>query len=229
VTLSGDRLLVGGADGVVRVLDRSGVIRSESQLSRKPLVALAASPDGKYLATAGVNDAIVLLDAASLAPVRNLDQAGTPVWCLAFASGGKTLLAGGADRLVREWNVETGESLGADVAGQTDPMAEFAGNPDADAFRACIACHALDPDDGARAGPTLHGIFGRRIASVPGYRYSPAFRNMDIVWTPETVSKLFELGPNAYTPGTKMPEQTISNPDDRAALIRFLQAETRTD
>ena len=49
---------------------------------------------------------------------------------------------------------------------------------------------------------------------------------MDIVWTPETVSELFELGPNAYTPGTKMPEQTISNAEDRAALIRFLQAET---
>ncbi|RWJ12705.1 MAG: hypothetical protein EOR26_33125, partial [Mesorhizobium sp.] len=59
--------------------------------------------------------------------------------------------------------------------------------------------------------------------------YSPAFRKMDIVWTPETVSALFELGPNAYTPGTKMPEQTISNAEDRAALIRFLQAETRTD
>jgi cytochrome c len=26
-----------------------------------------------------------------------------------------------------------------------------------------------------------------------------------------------------------MPEQTISNAEDRAALIRFLQAETRTD
>ncbi|RVA21598.1 hypothetical protein EN933_40025, partial [Mesorhizobium sp. M7A.F.Ca.US.001.01.1.1] len=72
-------------------------------------------------------------------------------------------------------------------------------------------------------------IFGRRIASVPGYRYSPAFREMDIVWTPETVSKLFELGPSRYTPGTKMPEQTIRDPEHRAALIRFLQAETRSN
>jgi cytochrome c len=52
---------------------------------------------------------------------------------------------------------------------------------------------------------------------------------MDIVWMPETVSKLFELGPSQYTPGTKMPEQTISDPGDRAALIRFLQAETGGD
>ena len=110
-----------------------------------------------------------------------------------------------------------------------DPLAEFAGNPDAEAFRACVACHTLDPDDGNRAGPTLHGIFGRRIASVPGYRYSPALRGMDIVWTPETVSKLFELGPATYTPGTRMPEQTIGGAEDRAALIRFLRSAAGTD
>ena len=59
---------------------------------------------------------------------------------------------------------------------------------------------------------------------MPGYRYSPALRGMDIVWTPETVSKLFELGPATYTPGTRMPEQTIGGAEDRAALIRFLGA-----
>ncbi|MFU0507596.1 hypothetical protein [Pseudaminobacter sp. NGMCC 1.201702] len=229
VTAFGDRLFVGGADGKVRVLDRSGAIQSELQVSRKPLIALAASTDGRYLAAAGINDAILLLDAEKLTPVRNLETSGTPIWSLAFATDGKTLLAGGADHVVREWNVETGEHLGADVGSQTDPMAEFEDDPDAEAFRACVACHTLDPKDGNRAGPTLHGIFGRRIASVPGYRYSPAFSRMDIVWTPETVSKLFELGPNTYTPGTKMPEQTIGNAQDRAALIRFLQRETRVD
>jgi cytochrome c len=50
---------------------------------------------------------------------------------------------------------------------------------------------------------------------------------MDIVWTPETVSKLFEIGPNTYTPGTKMPEQRIGSPDDRAALMRFLEKATK--
>ena len=226
IAVSGDRLLAGGADGKLRVLDRSGAIRSEFRASRKPLTALAASPDGKYVAAAGFNDAIVLLDAISLAPIRTLDTAGKPVWSLAFAADGKTLLAGGADHVVREWDVETGEHLSPASADQPDPLAEFAGNPDAETFRACIACHTLEPDDGNRAGPTLHGIFGRRIASVPGYRYSPAFEAMDIVWTPETVSKLFELGPNTYTPGTKMPEQTIGDAEKRAALIRFLQSAT---
>jgi cytochrome c len=229
MTAPGDRLFVGGADGRVRLLDRRGEVQSEVQVSRKPVIALAATPDGKHLAAAGTDDGILLLEAESLSTIRTLDTSGVAVWSLAFTAGGKTLLAGGADNLVREWNVETGERLGAAVAGKTDPMARYANNPDAEAFRACVACHTLDPNDGNRAGPTLHGLFGRKIASVPGYHYSPAFRKMDIVWTPETVSRLFELGPNTYTPGTKMPEQTISNAGDRAALIRFLQAETRAD
>ena len=229
VTAPGDRLFVGGADGQVRLLDRRGKVQSEVQVSRNPVIALAATPDANYLAAAGVDGGILLLDAVSLSTIRTLDTSGVAVWSLAFAANGTTLLAGGADHLVREWNIETGERLGAAVGGKADPMARYAGNPDAEVFRACVACHTLDPDDGNRAGPTLHGIFGRKIASVPGYHYSPAFRAMDIVWTPETVSALFELGPNAYTPGTKMPEQTISNAGDRAALIRFLQAETRTD
>ncbi|MBS3647647.1 hypothetical protein KEU06_03280 [Pseudaminobacter sp. 19-2017] len=229
VAVAEDRLAVGGADGKLRLIDRSGAVLIETQISSGPLIALAVSPDGKRIAAAAVGDSIRLLDAKDLSPLRTLDTSGVPVWSLAFTAEGRTLLAGGADRLVREWDVQSGERLGSSVAAETDLMARYAGNPDAQVFRACIACHTLDPDDGNRAGPTLHGIFGRRIASVPGYHYSPAFREMDIVWTPETVSKLFELGPSKYTPGTKMPEQRISNPEDRAALIRFLQAETRSD
>ncbi len=227
VATADDRLFAGGVDGKVREVDRDGVIRGDIAVSTGPVTALAASEDGGYIAASSVRGGITLLDAGSLTPVRTLGAAGVPVWSLAFSSDGRTLLAGGADRIVREWDAETGQQLGTAPEGPADPMAEYAGSPGAEVFRACVACHTLDPDDGNRAGPTLHGIFGRRIASVPDYRYSPAFREMDIVWTPETVSKLFEVGPTKYTPGTKMPEQTISNPEDRAALIRFLQAETR--
>jgi cytochrome c len=46
------------------------------------------------------------------------------------------------------------------------------------------------------------------------------------VWTPETVAKLFEIGPAAYTPGTKMPEQRIGSAADRKALTDFLAKAT---
>src|SRR5260221_5243715 len=113
------------------------------------------------------------------------------------------------------------------MGGPEDPLAAYDGDPGAQVFRACIACHALKADEGNRAGPTLHGIFGRRIATLPGYGFSEALKHLDIVWTPETVSRLFEVGPAAYTPGTKMPEQRIGSEQDRAALVQFLERATK--
>jgi cytochrome c len=73
----------------------------------------------------------------------------------------------------------------------------------------------------------LYGIFGRKVATLSGYNFSPALRQLDIVWTPQTVAKLFEIGPMAYTPGTKMPEQIIGSTEDREALVKFLEKATK--
>ena len=62
---------------------------------------------------------------------------------------------------------------------------------------------------------------------MPGYDFSEALKRLDIVWTPETVARLFEIGPAAFTPGTKMPEQRIGSEQDRAALVQFLKRATR--
>jgi cytochrome c len=131
--------------------------------------------------------------------------------------------------MIRRWDAVTGEPIGNVVMGAPeDPLAAFAGDPGAEVFRACVACHTLNAKDGVRAGPTLAGVFGRRIATLPGYNFSDALKKLDIVWTPETVSKLFEVGPAAYTPGTKMPEQRIGSAEDRAALVKFLEKTTKT-
>jgi cytochrome c len=61
---------------------------------------------------------------------------------------------------------------------------------------------------------------------LPGYNFSEALKELDIVWTPDTVAKLFEVGPTTYTPGTKMPEQRIGSADDRKALTEFLARAT---
>ena len=92
--------------------------------------------------------------------------------------------------------------------------------------RKCSICHTLTPDGANRAGPTLHGLFGRRIATLPGYPFSPPLKTLDIVWTEETVSRLFELGPDVYTPGSKMPLQVMGNRAERDALIAFLKIAT---
>ena len=109
----------------------------------------------------------------------------------------------------------------------SDTLAAYTGDPGAEIFRACVACHTLKDGETNKAGPSLAGIFGRRIATLPGYNYSPALKKLDIVWTPETVSKLFELGPAVYTPGTKMPEQKIRSAQDRKVLVDFLAKVTK--
>jgi cytochrome c len=220
-------ILAGGADGKVYVLSPAGELRGEVEAGTSPVIALAVSPDGASAAAASVRGSVAIIERNMRKVARTLVGPGMPVWSVAFFPDGRTLLTGGADRMIRRWNTSTGEHMGAaTMGGPEDPLAPYAGDPGAEVFRACIACHTLTPDEGNRAGPTLHRIFGRRIASLPGYRFSEALKRLDIVWTPETVSKLFEIGPAAYTPGTKMPEQRIGSAADRAALVRFLERAT---
>jgi cytochrome c len=220
-------IVTGGADGKVRFLDPRSKEISEVQAGATPIVALAISPDGARVAAGGIGGTVNLIDRKTRALASALVGPGLPVWSVAFMPDGATLLTGGADATIRRWNAQTGNPVGAPQPGAPgDPLAAYAGDHGAEVFRACIACHTLSEKDGVRAGPTLAGLYGRRIASLPDYRFSEALKTMNIVWTPETVAKLFEVGPNAYTPGTKMPEQRIGSPEDRKALIDFLARAT---
>ena len=229
VVVAKDREIVtGGADGNVYFLSAAGEVRGSVHAGDTPIIGLALSPDSAMIAAAGIHGSVAIIDRANRAIARTLVGPGLPVWSAAFFPDNRTLLTGGADRVIRRWDATTGEQIGSVVAGgPTDPLAAYAGDPGAQVFRACVACHTLRPDEDNRAGPTLAGLMGRRIATLPGYNFSSALKKLDIVWMPETVAKLFELGPATFTPGTKMPEQTISSAEDRAALVKFLEKVTK--
>ena len=221
-------IITAGADGKVYVVGATGEQRAAVAAQPTPIIALAVSDDGALIAAAGIRGSVALVDRNSRALLRTLVGPGLPVWSVAFLPGGQTLLTGGADRVIRRWNAANGDPIGSVVVGSADdPLAAYAGDHGAEVFRACVACHTLSADAGNRAGPTLKGLFGRRIASLPGYNYSAPLKQLDIVWTPETVAKLFELGPATYTPGTKMPEQRIGSAEDREALVKFLEKATK--
>jgi cytochrome c len=221
-------IITAGGDGKVYVLSDGGERKAEIEAGQTPIISLALSRNGSLIAAAGIRGSVAIIERESRKLVRTLVGPGLPVWSVAFFPDNRMLLTGGTDRVIRRWDALTGESIGDVVAGAPeDPLAAFAGDPGAELFRACVACHTLHAEEGARAGPTLAGIFGRRIATLPGYNFSHALRKLDIVWTPATVSKLFEIGPMAYTPGTKMPEQRIGSAEDRAALVRFLERATK--
>jgi cytochrome c len=217
-----------GADGKVYLLSTAGELRAEIEAAQTPIIALALSGDGRLIAAAGIRGSVAIIDRATRKLERTLVGPGLPVWSAAFFPDSRTLLTGGTDRIIRRWDAVTGEPIGGAMMGTPeDPLAAFAGDHGAEVFRACVACHTLRSDEGVRAGPTLAGIFGRRIATLPGYNFSEPLKHLDIVWTPETVAKLFEVGPMAYTPGTKMPEQRIGSAEDRDALVKFLERATK--
>jgi cytochrome c len=219
-------IVAAGADGVVRLLKDEGIVRASVETQEVPITSLALSSDGSRIAAASIGGTITIIDRLAAKVLFQTAGIRQPVWALAFRPDGRELLSGGNDRLIRRWDATNGEPIGNVADTSPDVLAEFAGDRGAELFRACIACHTLKRDAENRAGPSLNHVFGRRIATAPGYNFSPALKQLDIIWNTETIAKLFEIGPNRYTPGTKMPEQIINDAADRAALVQFLERAT---
>jgi cytochrome c len=83
-----------------------------------------------------------------------------------------------------------------------------------------VACHTVTPDGGHRAGPRFTGCSAacRRSSGLPLLGGPP---DSDLIWTEETVARLFEVGPDVMVPGSKMPLQHMPSSADRAALVAY--------
>ena len=91
---------------------------------------------------------------------------------------------------------------------------------------ACAACHAFGAAGGTLIGPNLHGVFGRRAASVAGFDYSPALASSGLVWTPVSLEAWLNE-PASFVAGTKMAFTGYRSPDDRRDLIAYLLRATQ--
>jgi len=115
----------------------------------------------------------------------------------------------------------------AALVGLVSLQAPLAGAEDADivkgarVFQAqCAGCHAIEP--GAhRAGPSLYRVLGRPAGSAAGFDYSPALRQAEVVWTPETLDAFLE-DPQNVAPGTRMVFWGL-DAAERQQVIRFLE------
>ncbi len=86
----------------------------------------------------------------------------------------------------------------------------------------CTACHALDAN---KFGPMLGGVVGRKVGSVPGYRYSPALRSASFAWSADTLNRWL-ADPQKLVPGAKMPIRVIEA-TSRKDLVAYLAQESQ--
>lgn len=93
-------------------------------------------------------------------------------------------------------------------------------------FEQCAACHSLQTGRN-ETGPHLHGLFGRRSASVDDYVYSPPMRRANVVWTPELLDGFLANPQSAPFRGNKMPFAGMADANARADLIAYLKEATR--
>ena len=226
-------LAYGAVDGAVRAIELgSGAELADLTTERRPILALAASPDGRHLAVGDGEGYITIVDTDDWVITRDFRAAVRgPIWALHYDHDGGRLLAGGLADEVALWPVGSErDALFAEGQRRFHTPPEEMPNGERQFVRKCSICHPLEParkpGDRRRAGPTLHGLFGRQAGSVPGYRYSDALTGSPVVWEAETINLLFEKGPDHFTPGSKMPMQQIARLADRQDLIAYLREHT---
>ncbi|MEM6904303.1 MAG: cytochrome c family protein [Pseudomonadota bacterium] len=94
----------------------------------------------------------------------------------------------------------------------------------AELFESCAICHGVEPGE-AGIGPHLHGIVGRAVGIVEGYRYSEGmqdYADSGAVWSTAELDG-FIANPRAHVKGTKMSFAGLDDPAERATLIAYLE------
>lgn len=116
---------------------------------------------------------------------------------------------------------------GAGPAEAEKPIAFYLAAADAakgeQVFKKCAACHNADPGGANALGPALYGVMGRAIASHPGFAYSPALKGVGGTWDWDKMSAWL-ANPKKFAPNNKMTFAGLSNPEERANVMAFLNS-----
>lgn len=94
------------------------------------------------------------------------------------------------------------------------------------AFGQCAACHTIGASGQSLAGPNLHGIIGRAVASNPRFGYTQALIGHGGRWDAARMDAWL-AAPARVVPGTRMAFAGVRDPMERADLIAYLQSESR--
>lgn len=127
--------------------------------------------------------------------------------------------------------IEVTETSGAGgSAGPTGPEPILALLATADVAKGeslskqCAACHDFSSGGPDRVGPNLHGVVGRPKGSHGSFAYSEDLKAKGGSWTFEDLNH-FLWKPKSFVAGTKMNFIGLKKPEDRAAIIAWLNTQ----
>jgi len=229
VRLDEDRVLFGALDGTVGVvsIEKADLVQEIAKRER-PIQSVKLSSDGSLAAFGDGSGWIEVFAASSGKKVEANEVTFGPVWDFDFVSGTNQIYHVGLDDFASRWQISPNkiqqnrsEFPRRFQVRDTDDPGEL------EFRRKCSVCHTLTPDGANRAGPTLYDVFGRQAGTLPGYTYSKALIDSDVIWNEATISQLFVDGPDVMLPGTKMPVQRLKKIERREDLIRFLKEATK--
>ena len=92
-------------------------------------------------------------------------------------------------------------------------------------FAKCAACHTINQGGANGIGPNLYGTLGEEIGhGKHGFAFSSALASMGGSWDFEKMDAWL-TSPRKFAPGTKMSFAGLSNPEDRANVIVYLNSQ----
>lgn len=221
-------LAYGGSNGMMRSISINAD-GSEIELwnGGPPVLAVTIDPQTKKMIFSTSEGRVLIADALVGEIQHDFRAVKGPIWAMQLANAGEDLFFAGLDDWVTKISVNdfiVPHPL-ADRERRFHPDQPI-DNGQKQFARKCSVCHSLTVSSKRRAGPTLYGVFGRKVGAVEDYPYSKELTEMDLIWNEETIDLLFKDGPDIVTPGSKMPVQRIKDKQDRADLISFLKRAT---
>ena len=122
--------------------------------------------------------------------------------------------------------IEGVEAEGSGGGAAEVPIASLLPTADAakgaEVFKKCAACHTINQGGANGIGPNLYATMGEAIAQGKGgFAFSDALKAVGGTWDWDKMNAWL-TSPRKFAPGTKMTFAGLSNPQDRANVILYL-------